>query len=130
MNENGFQTKLGFDELQISPQEDHGFRPYQLFVSSIVGCSGGVLRKILQKMRIQVDDIHISAQVQRNEEKANRIEKIHLTYMIYGENIPLGKVEKALKITRKNCSMIQSVADSINITEEVEIKETDLPKSN
>nr|WP_246050050.1 hypothetical protein [Aquibacillus sediminis] len=33
------------------------------------------------------------------------------------------KVEKALALTRKNCGMIQSVQDSIHITETYELKQ-------
>lgn len=122
MNTNGFQTKLVYDELKISAHENDGFNPYELFVSSIVGCSGGVLRKVFQKMRLQINDINISVQVIRNAEKAYRIEQIHLTFIIYAENITRETVEKAIKLARKNCSMIQSVQDSIQITESFELK--------
>jgi len=122
MKENGFSTELGYGELKISAQEEAGYRPYALLVSSIVGCSGGVLRKVLERMRVPFEDIKISANVSRNEEVANRIEEIQLFFTIYGENIESTKVHKALKLTRKNCGMIQSVQDSIKITEDFEIK--------
>ncbi|MGY0692763.1 OsmC family protein [Virgibacillus sp. FSP13] len=124
INANGFQTILEYGELRISSQENGGFRPYQLLVSSIAGCSGGVLRNILQKMRLPFNDIGISAQVKRNQEKANRIEEIHLIFTIYAENIAPNKIEKALELTRKNCAMIQSVKDSIKITEEFDLRKT------
>lgn len=63
-----------------------------------------------------------SAEVTRNEEKANRIEKIHLIYTIKAEDIPQKKAEKAIQLTRKNCAMLQSVVDSIAVTEEVHLK--------
>ncbi len=124
MNENGFQANLEFGELRISSQENCGFRPYQLMISSIAGCSGGVLRKILQKMRLPFNDIVISTRVRRNPDKVNRIEEIHLVFTIYAEKIEPNKIEKALELTRKNCSMIQSVENSIKITEEFKIKRT------
>lgn len=122
MNANGFQTNLVYDELKISAHENDGFNPYELFISSIVGCSGGVLRKVFQKMRLQINDINISVLVKRNEEEAYRIEQIHLTFTIYAENIARDIVDKAIKLARKNCSMIQSVQDSIQITESFELK--------
>jgi putative redox protein len=122
MNEHGFQTNVGFGELKVSSQEEYGFRPYQLLVSSVAVCSGGWLRSILKKMRIPFDDITISTTVGRNPEVANRIESIDLLFTISGKDISPKKVEKALAITRKNCAMIQSVQDSINITESFEIK--------
>lgn len=122
MNEQGFQTDLEFGELKVSSQEEYGFRPYQLMVSSIAVCSGSWLRRILTKMRIPFDDITISTTVDRNPEIANRIESIDLLYTISGKDISAKKVEKALAITRKNCAMIQSIEDSIKITESFELK--------
>lgn len=39
-----FKTELEFGELSISGNSDLGFRPVELLVSSIAGCSGGVFR--------------------------------------------------------------------------------------
>lgn len=121
MNEHGFQSSFEFGELKVSGQSSYGYRPFQLMISSIVGCSGGVLRNILKKMRLPYENITIEAEVTRNEKVANRIEKIHLLYTIDGEDIPQKKAEKAIELTRKNCAMIQSVAESIEITEEVQL---------
>ena len=52
MNEHSFSTKLPFGELEVSGNEEYGFRPYQLLVSAVTVCSGGVLRKILNKQRL------------------------------------------------------------------------------
>ncbi|WP_018930911.1 MULTISPECIES: OsmC family protein [Gracilibacillus] len=122
MNEYGFQTNLEFGELKVSSQEEYGFRPYQLLVSSVAVCSGSWLRRILTKMRIPFDDITISTIVDRNPEIANQSESIDLLFTISGKDISPSKVEKALAITRKNCAMIQSIEDSIKITESFELK--------
>lgn len=49
MTEHGFVTETEFGTLEISSNEEKGFRPYQLMVSSIAACTGGVMRKILEK---------------------------------------------------------------------------------
>ncbi len=120
--EAGFTTNFPYGELHIAGDEEYGFRPYQLMVSSIAVCSGGVLRKILEKKRIAFSDLRIQADVTRNDEKAGRIEKIHLHYIITGEDLPLDKIEKSVELARKNCSMLQSVVDSIEVTETFETK--------
>lgn len=73
-------------------------------------------------MRISYQDIKVQADVERNELAANRIEKVHLHFVILGEDLNEEKIEKALMVTRRNCSMVQSVKDSIEITESFEIK--------
>ncbi len=121
MKDNGFTSDLDFGQLFISGQEEYGFRPYQLLLSSVAGCSGGVLRKVLTKMRIEFDDIEIEANAIRNPEEADRIEKISMHFIIKGSNINESKIEKALILTKKNCSMVQSVIGSIEIVETFEI---------
>ncbi|WAA09393.1 OsmC family protein [Fervidibacillus albus] len=121
MKEVGFTTNLPYGELHIAGDENYGFRPYQLMVSSIAVCSGGVLRKILEKKRIPIDDMKIKVEVERNEEKPNRIEKIHLHYLIKGDQLDPKKIEKSIELVRKNCSMAQSVEGAIDIEETFEL---------
>lgn len=121
MGDNHFYAAFEYGSIDISGDARRGFRPYQLMVSSIAVCSGGVLRKILSKMRLEFDDISIKADVDRNPEQADRIEKIHLHFIVKGKQLAANKVERALQLARKNCSMVQSVQDSIDITETFEI---------
>jgi putative redox protein len=121
MTEKGFETTVDYGTLPISGNEEYGFRPFQLLVSSIAVCSGGVLRKVLERMRMTFDDITVQAEVTRVEDESNRISDIQLHFVIKGSELSEDKMEKALKVTRKNCSMVQSVKDSIHITESFEI---------
>ncbi|WP_205138847.1 OsmC family protein [Virgibacillus halotolerans] len=120
LKDNGMRIDLNYGQLDISGNEDDGFRPFTLMVASIVGCSGSVFRKILQKQRIQVEDIQIGAEVVRNPQEANRIEKITLQYTVKGHHLDPEKLYKNLGVSRKNCSMIRSVEDSIEIEEHIE----------
>lgn len=123
MKEHGFILPTEFGELSISPDSEHGFRPIQLMVASLVGCSSTALKIVMTKMRLNFTDINVSAKAERNEAKANRIEKLHLHFFIKGENLRQEKIEKAGAIARNNCGMIQSVQDSIRVTESFEIIE-------
>ncbi|MDX5473942.1 MAG: OsmC family protein [Bacillaceae bacterium] len=123
MKEVGFVTNVEYGELHVSGDEKYGFRPYQLMVSSIAVCSGGVFRKILEKKRFVIEDITIDADVTRNEQEANRLEKIHLHYKIKGTGLE-GKekqIHSAMELANKNCPMAQSVVGSIEITETFEL---------
>lgn len=121
IKDGGFYTETSYGRLDISGDEQYGFRPYQLLVSAIAVCSGGVLRKILKKMRAEIDDMHIHADVKRNAQESDKIEKIHLHFKLSGTQLDEKKIERALALTRKHCSMIQSVKDSIEVTESVQI---------
>ncbi|MTH53558.1 OsmC family peroxiredoxin [Bacillus mangrovi] len=121
MTENGFETGLEFGTLTVSGDEQYGFRPYQLMVSSIAVCSGGVLRKILEKKRMDIENIEIEADAVRNEEEANKIESIHVHFKIKGKGLKQDAISKAMELTRKNCSMVRSVEGSIEISETFEL---------
>jgi len=122
MHDNGFESEFDFGKLTISGNDEYGFRPYALLVSSIAGCSGGVLKKVLEKMRIDFDDIKISADIKRNPDIANRVEEIKLHFTIFGSNLNEKKIAKAMALSNKNCSMVQSVKGSIDVIETFEIR--------
>ncbi|SDH42611.1 Uncharacterized OsmC-related protein [Alteribacillus persepolensis] len=118
----GFSTKTDFGVLEISSNDEYGFRPYQLLVSSVAVCSGGVLKKIIEKRRQTVNDIQIKADVKRSGEGADEIQEIHLHFLIDAQGISDEQMKKNMELTRKNCSMVQSVKDSIKVTETYEWK--------
>ncbi|WP_144461173.1 OsmC family protein [Siminovitchia fortis] len=123
MKEGGFFTELPYGKLDVSGDENYGFRPYQLLVSSLAVCSGGILRNILEKMRLDVQDIQITADAERNKGKANRIEKVHLHFKITGTQLKEEKLERVMELTKKNCAMVQSVEGAIEVAETFEIIE-------
>lgn len=115
------ETTFEFGDLVISGDETQGFRPFQLMVSSIVSCSGAVFKQILVKKRIDFTELTASAEVTRNEKKANRIERIDITFYIKGADLDLAKLEKSLAIASKNCAMVQSVKESIEVNESIQL---------
>ena len=119
--ENGVRTNLAFGELNISGNEDDGYRPFELMVASVVGCSASVFRKILDKKRITIEDLKILAEVKRASEEANKITDIHLVFAVKGEQLSKEQLEKSLAVARKNCSMIRTIEDAVNITEKLEL---------
>ncbi|WP_404458165.1 OsmC family protein [Oceanobacillus kapialis] len=123
LKENGMRVELPYGELDISGNDEFGYRPFQLMVASIAGCSASVFRKILEKQRTEIVDLQISAEVERNPEEANRIEKIVLHYVVKGRRLDPEKLYKNLEIARRNCSMVRSVENSITIEEQIDTVE-------
>ena len=117
----GFSIDLEYGSLRVAGDESHGFRPFQLMTASVAACSGGVLRNILKKQRIPLENIRVEANVTRNEKNANRIETIHLHFVLAGEKLNQDKVGRAITLTHKHCPMVQSVIETIEVTETFEI---------
>lgn len=121
MTEHGFTGDLPFGKLAVSTNEEQGFRPYQLLVASLAVCSAGVIRKVLEKKRMPAEDIQAEVkEVVRINEEADRVAKVHLHFVIKGD-IDESKMDRVMELTRKNCSMVRSVEDSIEVVETYEI---------
>ncbi|EEL52135.1 OsmC [Bacillus cereus Rock3-44] len=101
--------------------KENGYSPLQLLISSIAGCSAIVFRTILEKKRITYDAFTIEAEIGRSEALSKPVESVHLHYKIKAQNITEGQLDKALQLAVKNCTIVQSVKDSIKITETVEL---------
>lgn len=114
-------AQFGYGPLHISGDEDYGIRPFQLLVSSVAGCSGTTLKKILDKKRLDVEGLKIQADVDRNPDQANRVEKIYLHFIIQGKDLDDAQIKKSLETAKKNCSMVQSVIGAIEVEETYEI---------
>lgn len=108
---------LGFGSLPISPNDTIGYRPYELFVSSLIGCSGTLLGNILKKKRVEHKRIEMDVSSVRNPDHANRIEQLSITAYVQSDQ-PFSE-QNAMKIADlvvKNCGMIQSVIETIDVT--------------
>lgn len=116
-----FETQFGDERLTIARNNEEGIRPFQLLISSMAGCSGLVFNQIIEKQRIELDEFYISADYERNEAESNRVEKIILTFHVKGKDLNEEKLQRNLQLTRKNCAMIRSVDDSIEIIEQLNV---------
>ena len=112
---------LQFGKIRISSDESKGFRPYELLVSSIAGCSGAVFYKIIKKQRIKLESFEMDVEVERNKEKANKIEKMILHFKVKGMDLNEHRLQRNLIIARKNCAMIRSIEESIHVEEKLTI---------
>jgi len=122
MTDHGFATTLKHGHLRISGDEDFGFRPFQLFTTAVAACTGGVLRIILEKMRLAFNDIQITVEVTRSTTEPSKIERLHLFFEVQSDQISDSQLSKALSMTKKNCSMVQSLNENIVLTESFIIK--------
>lgn len=66
-------ASLTSGNVPISSLTDQGFKPSELLVASIAGCTGLVFQSILKKQRIKTESITIETETIQNEKEANRI---------------------------------------------------------
>lgn len=116
-NESGFTVEL--DAKPAIGGEGKGFRPMEMLLIGLGGCSGIDMVNILTKQKAIIDDIKIKITATRKEEEMPAIfDVINIHFDLYGD-LSAQKVERALDLTfEKYCSVsnILSRSATINFT--------------
>ncbi len=102
--------------------EGKGFRPMEVLLAAIAGCSAMDLVPILRKQRQQVDDISIAVRGRRAEGVTPApFENIELVFTITGQ-VDKARADRAAALAvEKYCSVAETLSDSVEISWRVEI---------
>jgi len=113
-NENGFTVEL--DAKAAIGGEGKGFRPMEMLLVGLGGCSGIDMVNVLTKQKEPLDDIKIVINATRKEEELPPIfHEIDIHFDLYG-NLSQTKVERALAMTfDKYCSVSNILGRSAKI---------------
>ncbi len=122
-NEKGISVK--FDAPISHGGEETALSPMENVLASLAACSSFHVLRILKKMRQNVTGYTVEASAQRREESPPRVfTKIHLKYIVTGENIDSEAVEKAIALSEeKYCSVGGMLKKAAEITSSYEILE-------
>ena len=103
--------------------QNKGFRPMQLLLSGIGGCSTIDILDILKKQRQEVKDIEIKVTATRYEgEVPSLFKTIHLEYVIHG-TAEESKVKRAIDLSLdKYCSVAKILEKTAEISYSFEVK--------
>ncbi len=117
----GFSISLG-----ASPAvggADDGFRPMELLLLGLAGCTGLDVISILQKKRQDVTDFRVEAEAESASEHPHVFTHVRLHYVISGPAVDAKAVERAIELSRdKYCpaSAMLSQATAIEYTYDIE----------
>lgn len=122
-NEKG--VSVNFDALKEYGGEETALSPMEALLASLAACSSYDVLTILKKKRQKVTGYSVEATAQRREEPYPRIfTKIHLKYIVKGENIAPDAVKRAIQLSEeKYCSVGAMLKNSVPITSSFEILE-------
>lgn len=112
-------------ELDANPKiggEGKGFRPMEMLLVGLGGCSGIDMVNVLTKQKEPLDDIKISIKATRKEEETPAIfDVIDIRFELYGD-LNIQKVERALALTfDKYCSVSNILGRSATINFSYEV---------
>ena len=120
-NETG--NSIIIDSNKASGGEDLGFRPMQMLLAAMGGCSSIDVITILKKQKLEPFDLRVVIDGERDMGKdANLWKTIHAHFIIKG-NVPKEKAERAVQLSiEKFCSVALTLqAAGAVITSSVEV---------
>ena len=100
---------------------DGASRPMEMVLFGLGGCTAVDVEVILKKMKVPVENIEIDITTERAEEHPKVYTKIDMTYHFYGKDLPLKKLEKAVKLSKDTyCSVSAMLASTAKLTATIE----------
>lgn len=99
--------------------------PKKLQLVALSGCTGMDVVSILKKMRIDIEKCSIEVQGDVTDEHPKQYNKMHVIYEFTGKNLPLEKLEKAVKMSEETyCGVEALYRKAIEVTSEIRIIES------
>jgi len=116
-------------QMDASPSvggDDSGFRPMELLLIGLGGCTGIDVISILRKKRQDVTAFKINLDAKQAEGYPHIFTDIAITYIIHGRGVNPKAVERAIELSEtKYCSAQAMLAKAANITNSFEIIEVE-----
>lgn len=120
---NGY--KVVMDAPVESGGHNSGAGPKRLMLVALSGCTGMDVVSILKKMRVDIEKCNIEVQGDVTDENPKQYFKMHVIYEFTGKNLPVDKLEKAVKMSEETyCGVEALYRKAIEVTSEIRIIES------
>ncbi len=105
---------------------NRGTRPMEMLLIGLGGCSAFDVVHILRKARVDFEDCRVEVTADRAPEAPKVFTRIHLHFVVVGNNVPESKVARAVQLSsEKYCSASIMFARITELTHDYEIVSTD-----
>lgn len=106
--------------------EDGGFRPMELVLAGLGGCTAFDVVSILEKARQQIQGCEVLLEAERADSIPKVFTRIHILFRVSGHQLKPAAVARAVSLSaEKYCSATLMLKDRVEITHDYEIIETD-----
>lgn len=90
-----------------------GFKPSELLLAAVAGCTGVDVIDILRKKRQRVTDLRVSARGEQREEYPRAFERIHVHYEVTGHDVSKLAVEQAIELSHEKYCMVAATVRGV-----------------
>lgn len=102
--------------------QNRGFRPMELLLVGLGGCTAFDVVQILKKTRQDINDCQVFIEAERAPTTPKVFTKIHLHFVVKGKNISSEQVRKAIDLSaEKYCSASKMLEKTAQISHDFEI---------
>ena len=105
--ESGFSVPL--DAAAEHGGNNEGFRPMEILLVGLAGCTAMDVISILQKKRQEVTDFEVLVHAERAEEHPRVFTHIVIEYVVGGKHISQDAVERAVELSEKRYCPAQAM---------------------
>ncbi|MEN8228733.1 MAG: OsmC family protein [Bacteroidota bacterium] len=122
-----FETEINGHKIIIDAEPDVGGsdlgpRPKPFMLAALGGCTAMDVISILKKMRVEVKNLNVKVEGDLVEEHPRRFTRMHVTYEIEGDDLPMAKVKKAVTLSEERyCGVSAVYKDVMEITSDIKI---------
>lgn len=119
-----FGHKIATDGAKEAGGTENGYKPTELVIFGLAGCTGVDVIKILKKMQQDVTGLEIEVKASHPETYPKPFNRIEIHYIFTGKKLDEKKIEKAINLSEeKYCMVSQSLKGMANITTSYKIIE-------
>ncbi|HKK41873.1 MAG TPA: OsmC family protein [Bacteroidales bacterium] len=105
--------------------KNRGPKPKPFMLLSLGGCTAMDVISILNKMRVTVDSFNVRVEGDLTEEHPKHFYKMHVVYEFTGKDLPMDKLEKAVKLSEERyCGVSAVYRKAMEITSEIKVTES------
>lgn len=120
--DSGFSVKLGTDP-KVGGDDD-GFRPMELMLLSLAGCTAMDVISILRKKRQTVTDFRVEVNAEQAQAHPKVFTDIHVHYVVHGQGVDPAAVERSIELSEtKYCPAQAMLVRAVPIKHTYEIVE-------
>jgi len=111
-----FGHKIATDGAKSVGGREDGYKPTELVLFSVAGCTGVDVVRILEKMKQEVTGLEIEVKAFHPDEYPKPFKRIEIHYIFTGKALDEKKVAKAINLSEeKYCMVSQSLKGMANI---------------
>ncbi|MEW5922514.1 MAG: OsmC family protein [Candidatus Zixiibacteriota bacterium] len=119
-----FGLPIATDVAKSAGGTEQGYKPTELVMFGLAGCTGVDVVKILEKMRQNLTGLEIEVKAFQPDANPRPFNKIELKYIFRGKNLDRNKIEQAIMLSEeKYCSVSLTLKGIANIVTRIDIIE-------